>query len=555
MSKKQKLELTWIGKDERPKLEPRILIEDPDLSYHAKERVTENDIFDNKVIFGDNLLALKALEQEYTGKVKCVFIDPPYNTGSAFEHYDDGVEHSLWLSLMRDRLEILRSLLSVDGSIWITIDDNEAHYLKVLCDEIFGRSNFIASNVWQKRYSRENREAIGDAHDYILVFAKNALNFKKSRNRVPITEQQAKVYKNPNNHPRGRWRGIPMTAQGFRPNQMYEIVAPGGAKHRPPEGRCWSTLESEYLKMKEAGRIYFGKDGNSQPSIIRFLDEVEGMVPWTWWPHEETGHTDEAKKEMHHLFGRGDPFITPKPERLLARILQIASNRGDLVLDSFAGSGTTGAVAHKMERRWLMIELGEHCHTHVIPRLQKVIDGADAGGISSTVKWKGGGGFRYYRLAPSLLEKDRWGQWVINKQYDPNMLAAAICKHEGFTYNPSETEWWNHGYSTESDFIYVTTQTMTEEQLTALSEDVGTERTLLVCCAAYRAAATLLNTTLRNLTIKKMPNAVLSKCEWGKDDYSLNIASLPLAPTEEVVPKSQKISKKSADLFDGIDEE
>ncbi|MCF6290338.1 MAG: site-specific DNA-methyltransferase [Desulfobacterales bacterium] len=224
--KKQKLELTWIGKEERPRLEPRILLEDPEKSYHAAHRVTKNDIFDNRLIFGDNLLALKALEQEFTGKIKCVFIDPPYNTGSAFTHYDDGVEHSIWLSLMRDRLEIIRRLLSEDGSLWITIDDNECHYLKVLCDEIFGRANFVASNIWQKRYSRENREAIGDAHDYVLLYAKQAGQFKKTRNRVPITEEQAKVYKNPNNHPRGRWRGIPMTAQGYRPNQMYEIVTP-----------------------------------------------------------------------------------------------------------------------------------------------------------------------------------------------------------------------------------------------------------------------------------------------------------------------------------------
>lgn len=323
---KQKLELTWIGKEKQPKLEPRILLEDPEKSYHAKHRVTEGDIFDNRLIFGDNLLALKALEQEFTGKVKCVFIDPPYNTGSAFTHYDDGLEHSIWLGLMRDRLEIIRRLLSEDGSLWITIDDNEAHYLKVLCDEIFGRSAFIASNVWQKRYSRENREAIGDAHDYVMVYAKNADRFKQVRNRVPITEAQAKIYKNPNNHPRGRWRAIPMTAQGYRPNQMYEIVAPGGAVHVPPEGRCWSTIEPEFRKLLAEGRIYFGKDGNGQPNIIRFLDEVEGMVPWTWWPHDEVGHNDEAKKEMHVLFGKDNAFATPKPERLIQRILHVATN-------------------------------------------------------------------------------------------------------------------------------------------------------------------------------------------------------------------------------------
>lgn len=531
---KTKLELTWIGKDKRPKLEPRILLEDASLSYHAKHRVSGNDQFDNKLIFGDNLLALKALEQEYRGKVKCVFIDPPYNTGSAFTHYDDGLEHSIWLSLMRDRLEIIRELLADDGSLWITIDDNECHYLKVMCDEIFGRRNFIASNIWQKRYSRENREAIGDAHDYVLLYAKQAEKFKSIRNRIPITEEQAKVYKNPNKHPRGRWRGIPMTAQGFRPNQMYEIIAPGGAIHRPPEGRCWSTIEEQFIKLRESGRIYFGKDNNSQPNIIRFLDEVEGFVPWTWWPHEEAGHTDEAKKEMHSLFGKIEAFITPKPERLLQRILHIATNPGDLVVDSFAGSGTTGAVAHKMGRRWIMIELGEHCQTHIIPRLQKVIDGEDQGGISKAVNWQGGGGFRYYTLAPSLMEQDRWGNWVVNKNYNPSMLAEALCKLEGFTYAPSDAQWWNHGYSSEQDFIYVTTQNLSHQQLEELSLEVGGDRSLLVCCAAFRGKAD----QFANLTLKKIPKMVLSRCEWAHDDYSLNVANLP--QMEKNTPESMQ---------------
>lgn len=546
--RKQRLELTWIGKDERPRLEPRILLEDEELSYHAKAKVTENDIFDNILIRGDNLLALKALEQEYAGKVKCIFIDPPYNTGSAFEHYDDGVEHSLWLSLMRDRLELLRRLLSEDGSIWITIDDNEAHYLKVLLDEIFGRKNFVASAVWQKRYSRENREAIGDAHDYILIYATDAEQFKQIRNRVPMTEAQEKVYKNPNNHPRGRWRGIPMTAQGYRSNQMYEIVAPGGAIHKPPEGRCWSTIESEFKKLLAEGRIYFGKDGNSQPNIIRFLDEVEGLVPWTWWPHEEVGHTDEAKKEIHALFSKVDAFLTPKPERLIRRIIDIASNPGDLVLNSFAGSGTTGAVAHKMGRRWIMVELGEHCETHIVPRLRKVIDGDDPGGITEAVEWKGGGGFRYYRLAPSLLEKDVWGNWVISKEYDAAKVAQAVCKLMGFVYQPDENRYWMQGRSSETDFIYVTTQSLTHEQLAALSEKVGDERTLLVCCKAFHADAD----AFANLTIRKIPQTVLRKCEWGKDDYSLNVANLPEAPEPADAPLVAKKKGKASSAASGL---
>lgn len=527
-SGRQRLELTWIGKDDRPKLEPRILLEDVEKSYHAKQRVTGRDLFDNRLIFGDNLLALKGLEQEFTGRITCIYIDPPYNTGAALTHYDDGVEHSLWLSLMRERLEILWRLLSIDGSIWISIDDDEMPYLRVLMDEIAGRDKFIAQNVWQKRYSRENREAIGDVHEYVVVYAKIPLSFKERRNRVPLTEEQAKVYKNPNHDPRGRWRPIPMTAQEGHATreQFYEIVAPGGKVHRPPDGRCWGLSKATFEKLREEGRIWFGKDGNSQPNVIRYLSEVDGMVPWTWWPSEEVGHTDEAKKEIHALFGKIDAFDTPKPERLMYRILTIATNRDELVLDCFAGSGTTGAVAHKMGRRWIMVELGEHCQTHIIPRLKKVIDGNDPGGITRAVSWKGGGGFRYYRLAPSLLEKDKWGNWIINKTYNATMLAEAVCKLAGFVYAPSDSVYWQHGNSTERDFIYVTTQNLNHAQLQQLSDEVGSNRTLLVMCSSFRGQAD----RYPNLTVKKIPKAVLARCEWGHDDYSLQVQNLPKAP-------------------------
>ena len=549
--KNQKLELTWIGKHKRPKLEARILLEDAEKSYHAATRRENAEFeFDNRLIYGDNLLALKALEQEFTGKVKCVFIDPPYNTGSAFTHYDDGLEHSIWLGLMRDRLEIIKRLLADDGSLWITIDDNEAHYLKVLCDEIFGRGNFIASNVWQKRYSRENREAIGDSHDYILVYAMNPIGFKEQRNLVPMNEEQAKVYRNPNNDPRGRWRPIPMTAQAGHATseQFYEIVTPTGAIHVPPVGRCWGISKATYERLLSEGRIYFGKNGNAQPNIIRYLSEVPGVTPWTWWPHEEVGHTDEAKKEMHALFGKNDPFLTPKPERLLQRIIHLATNPGDLVLDSFAGSGTTGAVAHKMGRRWIMVELGEHCHTHIIPRLRKVIDGSDQGGISKAVNWQGGGGFRYYRLAPTLIVHDRWGNDIINPDYNPEMLAEAMAKLEGFTYQPSPTLWWQHGHSSENDYLYVTTQTLSTAQLQALAEEVGPGRSLLICCSAWRGI-TLQEAAERfpNLTLKKIPKMVRERCEWGHDDYSLNVANLPLAEADQ---PPQEPGRKQGGLFD-----
>ena len=349
----KKLELIWPGKDDLIQPEPRILIERPDLSNTTHDPDTQN-----MLIHGDNLMALKALEHQYAGKVKCIYIDPPYNTGAAFEHYDDNFEHSTWLSLMRPRLELLRTLLTNDGSIWISIDDDEGHYLKVLCDEIFGRNSFVASIVWQKRYSRENREAIGDVHEYIFVYAKNFALFKEIRNLVPMSEEQAKIYKNPNNDPRGRWRAVPMTAQAGHATseQFYEIQAPGGKIHTPPPGRCWALSKKTFEALLSEGRIFFGKDNNSQPNTIRYLSEVPGVAPWTWWPSDEVGHTDLAKKESMTIFGKNNVFDTPKPEKLIERVLTIATNPGDLVLDSFLGSGTTASVAHKMGRRYIGVE-------------------------------------------------------------------------------------------------------------------------------------------------------------------------------------------------------
>jgi adenine-specific DNA-methyltransferase len=265
--------------------------------------------------------------------------------------------------------------------------------------------------------------------------------------------------------------------------------------------------------------------------LKNFLSELKGGITLTtWWPHEEVGSNKEASLHTKSLFGEQDVFATPKPEKLLYRILSVATQPGDLVLDSFAGSGTTGAVAHKMGRRWIMVELGEHCHTHIIPRLKKVIDGEDRGGVTEATGWKGGGGFRYYRLAPSLLQQDRWGNWVVNKDYNAEMLAEAICKLEGFVYAPSTEVYWQHGNSTESDFIYVTTQSLNVGQLQALSEEVGPDRTLLVCCGAFRGDAG----RFQNLTVKKIPKMVLARCEWGHDDYSLNVANLPMAKPDPV---------------------
>ena len=537
MSKKQKLELTWIGKENRPKLEPRILLEEPEKSYHAAHRVSKKDIFDNRLIFGDNLLALKALEQEFAGKVKCVFIDPPYNTGSAFTHYDDGVEHSIWLSLMRDRLELIRRLLSDGGSLWITIDDVEAHYLKVMCDEVFGRANFVANVVWQKKSSPQpNAVWLSDSHDHILIYAKDKSNWRP--NMLSRTAEADLRYKNPDNDPRGLWtsgdctisltggqRGAQFARTGVSEN-IYEIVTPSGRKVSPPPGTCWRFSKKRFEELVNDNQIYFGDSGKNVPRFKRFLSQVqEGIVCMTVWLRTEVGDNQDAKREVM-AFNSEQVFSTPKPERLLQRIVDLASEPGDLLLDSFAGSGTTGAVAHKMGRRWIMVELGEHCHTHIIPRLKKVIDGEDEGGITKAVDWKGGGGFRYYRLAPSLLKEDKWGNWVISKEYNAAMLAEALCKLEGFTYAPSDSAYWQQGRSTEQDFLYVTTAQLNHDQLQQLSDEVGEGRTLLVLCTAFRGRAD----RYPNLTVKKIPKQVLSRCEWGHDDYSLQVDNLPKAP-------------------------
>lgn len=545
MSRKQKLELTWIGKDNRSKLEPRILLEDTEKSYHAKHRVTENDIFDNLLIFGDNLLALKSLEAEFAGKVKCVFIDPPYNTGSAFEHYDDGVEHSIWLSLMRDRLELIRRLLSDDGSLWITIDDNEAHYLKVLCDEVFGRANFVANCLWQKVYSeRMDARGFSVSHDHLIVYQKSdkysTRQLPKEQNSTQFgffDETVGKYYRRRSLRKEGS-----ESLRQNRPSMWYPISAPDGTEIWPvkpdgTEGR-W-RWKKENVPLNIGLLEFLQKDGRWEIYVKQYLEESPTRPPATFWPSTEVGHNHEAKLEVR-AFNSENVFDTPKPERLIKRVLEIATDPNDLVLDSFAGSGTTGAVAHKMGRRWIMVELGEHCHTHIIPRMKKVIDGEDQGGISRGVEWKGGGGFRYYRLAPSLLEKDKWGNWVISHDYNAAMLAEAACKLEGFTYAPSDAVYWQHGHSTERDFIYVTTQSLTADQLNALSDEVGTDRTLLVLCSAFRGKAD----RWPNLTVKKIPKQVLNRCEWGHDDYSLKVENLPEAPPVSKDALSPVLSQK-----------
>lgn len=556
---KQKLELTWIGKDNRPRLEPRILLEDPDLSYHASHRITDHDVFDNHLIFGDNLLALKALEQAFTGEIKCIYIDPPYNTGNAFEYYDDSLEHSIWLSLMRDRLIILRKLLRPDGFFCCHIDDSEGSYLKVLLDEVFGRSNYLTTLYVQVRYPEKTLKQDMAFHKEI----EQVHIYRRDYGAIPNQNLVDSSFEKFNFYIKEKGEGRKIALGGktvivFKPDEyeitkgkgsedgLKEIWATGTILEGNSSGRFFRDFISGRVEKDGLGALYKVYGIGDDKFDYRYftgpnrLSATKGKyyqgVPIQQLENPEDKRTIPIENyyDFAAQFGncRNEGGVDfrggKKPERLLELIIRHFSNRGDLVLDSFAGSGTTGAVAHKMGRRWIMVELGDHCHTHIIPRLKRVIEGEDSGGITPVVNWRGGGGFRYFRLAPSLLEKDRWGNWVINKEYNAAMLAEAVCKLEGFTYSPSDEHYWIHGYSTEQDFIYVTTQTLTQEQLLALSEEVGSQRTLLVLCSAYRASS---EDAFPNLTIKKIPQAVLSRCEYGHDDYSLQVANLPDMPS------------------------
>jgi len=592
MNGKQRLELNWIGKEELPRLEPRILMEDPALSYHADKRVTDDDLFDNRLIFGDNLLALKALEQEFAGQVKCIYIDPPYNTGNAFEYYDDGVEHSLWLSLMRDRIDVLRTLLRPDGFICVHIDDSEGHYLKVLLDEIFGRDNYLTTLYVQVRYASKTLKQDMNFHKQIEMIHV----YRKNYGAVPILTTKANTDEKFCYYVTTAGHGKEVTMGGkkveiFGPDQytikkgdpsengLKEIWATGSILDGNSSGRFFRDNLAGRVAQDGLGTLYrvYGIGDDNHPYRYFTGPRREGATKGKYFqgiPMSKLDSDEASTTPMENFYDLAGAFGNcrheggvefrsgKKPEILLQLVLRHFSSPGDWVLDSFAGSGTTGAVAHKMGRRWIMVELGEHCHTHIIPRLKSVIEGSDQTGITEVASWRGGGGFRYFGIAPSLLERDRFGNWVISRSYNPVMLAQAVCGLMGFSYAPSQEpdEYWRHGHSTETDFIYVTTQALTHDALKIISEEVGSERTLLICCKAFNAN----EASFQNLTLRKIPKAVLSRCEWGRDDYSLAVSALPTdsiddpAAPEPAEPKRRGRPAKAASepsLFDLAGEE
>jgi adenine-specific DNA-methyltransferase len=581
-NKRQKLELTWIGKGEEPKLEPRILIENPEYSYGDPNS-------ENMLIHGDNLLALKALEQDYAGKVKCIYIDPPYNTGHAFEYYDDFMEHSIWLNLMKQRLTILHKLLANSGVFWIQLDVSEVHYAKIILDEIFGRENFVA----QINYERSGIGGIGqggtfiNTGEYILMYSKGELKINQIQDTAPI---ELKVMK--------RYNKI-LTDEGDK-----ELIEEFKSKSNDSPVRIYkhsnyiidSFSFKNYTKNKEENdrkyASYYNflfrsfliqKENSFQQDIISRMDKnclysVEyipsrgknkdkpttlhyinkELIGWlkdtaelvdnkvvktkkltNIWTHESIPKAD-LPNEGKVAFPRGK-----KPENLLKRLLSISTNKGDIVLDSFLGSGTTAAVAHKMGRKFIGIELGEHAKTHCYPRLKNVINGEQSG-ISKSVNWQGGGGFKFYTLAPSLLQKDKYGNWIIESKYNSSMLAAAMAKQEGFKYQPHESLYWKQGFSTEQDFIYTTTQFITVESLDRIYEEMKPGESLLICCKSFQKEC---KGKYSNITIKKIPQMLLGRCEFGKEDYSLNIVNMPVdEPDEDVMfdeeTSIQEISEK-----------
>ncbi len=455
-----RLELVWPGKDKFllvPKDESgRPVWVERDHPAASEVRLSDftgsvgevgsDPYADNLLFTGDSLDVLRILAESpeyrarYRGKVKLVYIDPPFNTGQAFEHYDDWMEHSTWLSFMRERLLLILELLAPDGSVWVHLDDAEQHRMRCLMDEIFGSENYVATVIWQKSYTRENRTAVSITHEYLGVFARNREAWSKGRNRLTSTEAQIARYTNPDGDPRGPWKGTPLHAKaekGRRAAQFYTIETPAGRMVDPPEGRCWLVTRERYADLLRDGRISFGRAGTGVPTLKKFLAEVQdGLVPTALWLHDQVGTTSVAKAEIQAVAPSAIPFSTPKPEALLERVIHIGSNPGDVVLDCFAGSGTTAAVAQKMGRRWVTAELSPSTvERFTLPRLTKVVRGEDPGGITKSVGWAGGGGFCKVTVGPSMYEDTAYGvvlaDWATNGQF-----ARAVAGQLGFEWQP-----------------------------------------------------------------------------------------------------------------------
>ena len=560
--KLQRLELTWPGKEDRFNPEPRILLEDKKKSYSRSAEQTDlldsavKPTFDNMLIHGDNLLALKALEQDYSGKIKCIYIDPPYNTGNAFEHYDDGLEHSIWLSLMRDRLEILKRLLAEDGSIFIQINDDEYPYLKIICDEVFGRNNYEATFYVKVRH--ENRILREDTRYQLVI--EQVLFYKKSNLFIPPRREKTKdisldyiwdieIIGKPTSIERIHGYDVEI----YKPTD-YKITKSENGSFKQYQIRGSLITQkgsaSEYYEqnlrtrreLDGLGTLYkvIGMGINGDGLGYRYIiqpsksDSKNGFY-FQGKPKKSTVNKGLPYPNFYdcvNIFNNagyegGNEFRGgKKPEDWICFLLSLVTNPGDLVLDSFLGSGTTAAVAQKMGRRWIGVEMGDHVYTHCIPRLKKVIDGEDQGGITKAVNWQGGGSFKFYELASSLIVTDKYGQQIISKEYNADMLAEAMCKILGYRYKPDKEIYWKQGFSSEKNFIYTTTMSLQESSLDRLAEEIG-DNNLLICCSAFVGNSRI----YPNISVKKIPAAILKKCEWGREGYPLNLKDYK--PTDE----------------------
>lgn len=541
----QRLELTWIGKNEQPQVEPRILLHDPSKDYGDPNAT-------NMLIHGDNLLALKALEQQFAGQVKCIYIDPPYNTGSAFEQYDDNLEHSIWLNLMMPRLEILNSLLSNDGVIFIQIDDTEFSYLKLLCDEVFSRENFVTSICIKMSHlsgvkMSHIEKTVPKLKEFLLVYCKK----KQLLHLNPLFEQDdwfsvfdryksfaVKDKDNPDDYT--KWSVLPLRQvaleHGIDVNDLkaYETFCIDHASciFRTARNRSLESMnlpnDNKFRMITSAKGlkklIYKGED-------VLFCSEKCKMIGEKLVPVRSIGDIwlDIGINNLHNEGGIN--FRNgKKPEKLIKRVIEMTTKPNDLVLDSFLGSGTTAAVAHKMGRRWIGIEFGEHCYTHCKSRLDMVISGNDSNGITKEVNWQGGGGYKFYELAPTLIVKDKYGNPVFSDKYNPTMLAAAVAKINGFVYAPNKEIYWKQGYSQDNSFIYVTTQYLDSKMLDSIAEDIDPFENLLVCAPAFDNG---LSKRYNNINVRKIPQSVLKKCEFGVDNYDLNIVNPPEISEDE----------------------
>lgn len=572
----KKLELTWIGKDKLAEIEPRLLIENPELSNIKQDPNT-----DNMIIHGDNLLALKALEAKYAGQVKCIYIDPPYNTGAAFEHYDDNLEHSIWLGLMRERLLLLKSLLSTNGVIFVQIDAVEVAYLRIVMDEIFGRKNFVNMISVKTKVAGVSGSNMGkslqDNVEYVLVYAKDksliqlntvyttqklssriqqyqlegkswkytsvmvnlsdrvllaeipdkgmkiygykkleTMSITQFANTMNITEAEVynsyadKIFQTTNAQSSVRATVMEITA-----NMTYPMI---GLVYTPIKGKNeGKEIEVLYKGDRRRMMMFLSDSVNKIDGEYYYLDKVNSL----WDDFQYNNLTKEGSVK----FPNGK-----KPEALLQRVLELTTNTNDLVLDSFLGSGTTIAVAHKMGRKYIGIEMGEHAYTHDKVRLDKVIDGTDQGGISKDINWQGGGGYRFYELAPTLIQKDDFDEEIINPAYDANMLASAVALHEGFTYQPDEEQFWKQSYGSEKSYLFVTTRYVSKEYLSAIQTNMGNEEYLIIACRSFEDGV---EKQYPNITVKKIPQMLLDRCEYGKENYNLNIINPPVYNEEE----------------------